>query len=101
MRQAQVKCQANGTSTRTVLRELQAMGSKRAGVALLYKGLGPSAVAAALIGALYLSSFHLFTCVHDLRDLRCFAWPADNHGEMPSHVRPLARTPKKQNQCAV
>ncbi len=59
----QVKCQAHGTSTRAVLRELRGLGSKRAGMALLYKGLGPSVVAAALIGAAYLSSFHLFKWV--------------------------------------
>jgi hypothetical protein len=55
-----VKCQAHGTSTWAVLSELWALGSKRAGVASLYRGLGTRAAVAALVGAFYLSSFHFF-----------------------------------------
>ena len=58
----QVKCQAHGTSTRAVLAELWGLGSKRAGVATLYRGLGTKAAVAGLVGAFYLSSFHLFRC---------------------------------------
>lgn len=58
----QVKCQAHGTSTRAVLAELRGLGSKRAGVASLYRGLGASAIVAAMVGAVYLSSFHFFRC---------------------------------------
>jgi hypothetical protein len=43
-----------------VLAELWALGSRRAGVASLYRGLGARAAVAALVGAFYLSSFHFF-----------------------------------------
>jgi hypothetical protein len=59
----QVKCQAHGTSTRAVLAELWGLGSKRAGVAALYRGLGTRAAVAVLVGAFYLSSFHFFRCI--------------------------------------
>lgn len=45
-----------------MLAELRGLGSKRAGVASLYRGLGTKAVVAALVGAFYLSSFHFFRC---------------------------------------
>ena len=53
----QVRCQAQGASTRVVLEGVRSQGFNTANLSSLFAGCAPSAVCAGLIGACYLASF--------------------------------------------
>ena len=53
----QVRCQAQGSSTRVILEGVRSQGFNSANLSSLFAGCAPSAVCAGLIGACYLASF--------------------------------------------